>query len=793
MARRHATALEHFLKRGWLSIVALGLTGAHGQLTVLDGPREVIGLQLLAAPYQFSSPVFDVEAPAVLANPEDWDTTGCPPVYRGRASLRGAVVVTMRPNMGACSSQEQHALGVARAGGAAWVIMVPAMLSTDQPGLCAKCWNFGDSRTLAFPAADISQRASEPFAAALRNGASLRVRLRPSRTTWYDVRASPVLAIFRTIVAVQSAAVIEAASLHLFAIIRDDGGPRFVLRQIALGLTIACGLCRLVIFVVDPLFTTGVLDRPTSSMLVSLCISLGSVASSLLLVWFGASSSAFQDVRLTRKAQLLLASSTIAALAIDVLMAIWLYFTLNTLIKIIKITLTIVAIPLCITLLSVATLFRVRASPMKAELPAVLFQRLERRIRAFMWLNFACFLVGCLTYLMFGTPWVALPGFTALALASNCTSFVVVAAFRPITGEVLIGPLGWCAQKLKNAMCCWSSAKLSHPSKLPRKPESSKSATPASAALSPVASCNSFSVATSSGTKARHGLLRFLTQKRSSKVCAIESVAAAGAEDEGLFGCQVFDADGKPLAPRLLLGVSIAFLRSWSAEVSIRKDETTADVSQRLVAPLGATSEGRSSVFSFLARRTPAGAPAVGRATLFVSHAQQCSFMRLLEALEAHVALHSLNPSQAFAWLDLFCLNQADIASELPHIGMILRAIGQVVLVIEPWSRPKCLTRVWVLFELVQAVQSDGRWNAPVLHLTMPPAERAAFLRALRDNRAVVEQAMVAFNAEQAESSLEADRTRIFELIRSLGGFDTFNERVREALRRALAAWSWQL
>lgn len=320
---------------------------------------------------------------------------------------------------------------------------------------------------------------------------------------------------------------------------------------------------------------------------------------------------------------------------------------------------------------------------MKAELPTALFQRVERRVGAFMWFQLGVGISGSVLLAGFFHPWVFLITSTVQACFLNGASFVVIVSFRPIGhgGTVPLGPLGYSFSLLLSTIRSTAvSAKLLRPSERLTSQADDDADENKRRSRSRMENMESQPFWRSKGTPA------------SSTVVPI---ATESVESDGILGDLVFDHNGRPLAPRLLLGVSIAFLRAWSVEVGVGKEEATVEVSRRLVAPLASLREDRSAVLSLLSRRTPSGAPAVGRATHFVSHAQSCSFMHMLEALESHVALHGLSPSRAFAWLDLFVLNQANIASELPLIGMIERAIGQVVLVIEPWSKPVCLTRVW--------------------------------------------------------------------------------------------------
>lgn len=53
----------------------------------------------------------------------------------------------------------------------------------------------------------------------------------------------------------------------------------------------------------------------------------------------------------------------------------------------------------------------------------------------------------------------------------------------------------------------------------------------------------------------------------------------------------------------------------------------------------------------------------------------------------------SRNPRLDIA--DVFSIRQNSVAADVQMIGATLRHIGRVVMVLDPWDRPICLTRVW--------------------------------------------------------------------------------------------------
>lgn len=113
----------------------------------------------------------------------------------------------------------------------------------------------------------------------------------------------------------------------------------------------------------------------------------------------------------------------------------------------------------------------------------------------------------------------------------------------------------------------------------------------------------------------------------------------------------------------------------------------------------------------------------------------------------------------------------------------------------DPWDKPRCLTRVWCLYEVVHCciVKADT-----FLKFTMAPEECDAFTRAARANPSAVEQ-LIQFDARQAEATVEQDRAMIMRLIEDQ--FDLRNapelkidesgdhiDRFNRSLRRTLSA-----
>mmetsp|Transcript_9676 Transcript_9676/g.25040 ORF Transcript_9676/g.25040 Transcript_9676/m.25040 type:complete len:358 (-) Transcript_9676:58-1131(-) len=245
----------------------------------------------------------------------------------------------------------------------------------------------------------------------------------------------------------------------------------------------------------------------------------------------------------------------------------------------------------------------------------------------------------------------------------------------------------------------------------------------------------------------------------------------------------------------MLLGVSLPYMREFARRHGYDAD-TPSHLVRELVLELTAPTL-RSMAECLVEDRTKGGLPAVGIATLFVSHAHACSYHRMVDAVEAHFELHELDLARTFVWLDIFSVRQHSVDTEIGLIGLVEQRIGRVVMVLDPWDKPVCLTRVWCLFELVHSLQPSVE-----LDLTVPAAERARFVNALHQDPGAMQAMLTNFDARNASASGDADREAILMVIAHYfggiledddDGLEYFNQETRMAIRDALAGMSWSI
>lgn len=261
------------------------------------------------------------------------------------------------------------------------------------------------------------------------------------------------------------------------------------------------------------------------------------------------------------------------------------------------------------------------------------------------------------------------------------------------------------------------------------------------------------------------------------------------------------------VSSRLLLGVTVAFMREYAQMAGCPPDCTTQDVHARVHNTAGTTL--RSIAELSQEHRTADGHPSVGRAHMFVSHAHSRRWDRMLDAVSTYIQLCGLQERSTYVWFDLFCFRYSMLTSELRQVGDIEASIGHVVVVLDPWDNPVCLRRSWVLYEILHSL-------GPSVHLglTMPAAEREAFVSALSRDPQRVEDTLTRFDVRTASASIESEQVALMSAIQQLyAEYDRlssdeedapasdepddslryFNRDMRAAIRRAVSTFSWQI
>ena len=207
---------------------------------------------------------------------------------------------------------------------------------------------------------------------------------------------------------------------------------------------------------------------------------------------------------------------------------------------------------------------------------------------------------------------------------------------------------------------------------------------------------------------------------------------------------------------------------------------TTTQVCERFVKP--ATARLEASYCEMLAQWQPG---AVGKATVFISHAWKCVFLDVVDAL----LFHFRDDPEIIVWFDLFSNNQhrdmdLDFDWCCGTFKSAIQMFGRTVMVLAPWHDPIPLTRGWCLFELYCTADTGSRFEVAMSR----DCQRQFLEDMARQGRRAVEKMLATINAERSECWKAEDRDRIFDAVRLTVGFVGINAMVFEQLREWVVA-----
>eukprot|EP00555_Chaetoceros_dichaeta_P001037 CAMPEP_0198277180 /NCGR_PEP_ID=MMETSP1447-20131203/65711_1 /TAXON_ID=420782 /ORGANISM="Chaetoceros dichaeta, Strain CCMP1751" /LENGTH=373 /DNA_ID=CAMNT_0043972181 /DNA_START=17 /DNA_END=1134 /DNA_ORIENTATION=- len=156
----------------------------------------------------------------------------------------------------------------------------------------------------------------------------------------------------------------------------------------------------------------------------------------------------------------------------------------------------------------------------------------------------------------------------------------------------------------------------------------------------------------------------------------------------------------------------------------------------------------------------------------------------IILTLEDYCTRNKLDTKRTYIWMCCLCNNQHRVGENVPfetfheifHSTVV--GVGHVLAMMAPWDKPLYLTRVWCIFEMFTASESDKC----KVEIIMPPREKKALLAALSDYDAIV-KVLCSTNIENAKASRDIDKTNIMELVSTGMGTAALNNSVNKLLR----------
>lgn len=232
-------------------------------------------------------------------------------------------------------------------------------------------------------------------------------------------------------------------------------------------------------------------------------------------------------------------------------------------------------------------------------------------------------------------------------------------------------------------------------------------------------------------------------------------------------------------------GVSYALLESFITSYNIPSHYTTMQVVESVIKPMTATSRRSAWEAIFLCGDAKAGA-LLGRSNAMVSHSWGNSFVSLASILRKQEEV----TEGAFFFLDIFSMNQHTLVDKctqdvcdrlLEDLKMAVSFPGRMVMVLEPWSQPKPLSRCWCLYEVYLARSTQTK-----LDMAFGDGTAEEISRALVGNLNLARDLAKLADVRKAEATFKRDREMILAAIQKEIGLDQFIELIRATLADSL-------
>ena len=195
---------------------------------------------------------------------------------------------------------------------------------------------------------------------------------------------------------------------------------------------------------------------------------------------------------------------------------------------------------------------------------------------------------------------------------------------------------------------------------------------------------------------------------------------------------------------------------------------------------------------------TLSGEDNVGAATFMISYAWGYTIGDIIDTLERHCELNSLNVKRSYVWICCLCVNQHRVV-EMKQQGKVVTfddlattfrsrvtGIGHIVAMMAPWFAPTYLERLWCVYEMYMA-----HLHGCKVTIGMPSSERDNFLHGFiasgSAENTLIDKLLKTLNdtsVEEAKASVEADRFSILKLIHDGPGYEGFDLIINELLRQ---------
>lgn len=191
------------------------------------------------------------------------------------------------------------------------------------------------------------------------------------------------------------------------------------------------------------------------------------------------------------------------------------------------------------------------------------------------------------------------------------------------------------------------------------------------------------------------------------------------------------------------------------------------------------------------------GAPFVGKANVFVSHAWRYDALDVIDSiLEAAPTILERRQAdgidELYFWFDTCVVCQHEDGEQRSQAWWAdqfkdtIADIGYTLLILMPWDNPIPMTRAWCLWEMMATLASGIE-----LHCQMPAPQRKAFIDSMIEHPGAVEAALNVLetvDARNATAWMPSDQKMIFAAIERNLGFSHLNRAIKDQMREWLVA-----
>jgi len=170
----------------------------------------------------------------------------------------------------------------------------------------------------------------------------------------------------------------------------------------------------------------------------------------------------------------------------------------------------------------------------------------------------------------------------------------------------------------------------------------------------------------------------------------------------------------------------------------------------------------------------------VGEATVFVSWFLQTPLVTLISALEEYLKQEKL-PQDTKFWVCDFCIRQQLAKEDLKRLGDCVCAIGQTVLLMEPWENSQPLRRAYCIKEIYHTQVGYAKFD-----VVMSSTQQESFDKALIEDCSSIAKGISNINVREAKCLKKNEEKEILKDLKDTVGFEECNRLVSGMISHAL-------